>query len=101
MTLSCADLRWNGTFQIIAKTRKITITDEKLDHLHFAQKCPDFRIDTRAITGSRVFPHMGGQSVNGGHRPCGGHRPYGGVCLLKLVVLVKLAFAMKRLKKYL
>ena len=47
MTLSCADLRWNETFQIIAKTRNITITDEEIDHLHFAQKCPDFRIDTR------------------------------------------------------
>ena len=36
MTLSCTDLRWNVTFQIIAKTRNITITDEELDHLHFA-----------------------------------------------------------------
>ena len=36
MTLSCADLRWNETFQIIAKTRNITITNEDLDHLHFA-----------------------------------------------------------------
>ena len=29
MTLSCADLRWNETFQIIAKTRNITVTDER------------------------------------------------------------------------
>ena len=36
MTLSCADLRWNETFQIIGKTINITITDEELDHLPFA-----------------------------------------------------------------
>ena len=39
MTLSCADLRWPGFFQIISRIHGKDITDEEVDALSYDEKC--------------------------------------------------------------
>ena len=39
MTLSCADLRWPELFQIIARTRGMSMTNEQVDALSYNERC--------------------------------------------------------------
>ena len=39
MTLSCADLRWNKLFEIITKTRGISISTKEIDELSYDDCC--------------------------------------------------------------
>ncbi len=39
MTLSCADLRWPGLFQIVARMQGKTLTDEQVQALSYVERC--------------------------------------------------------------
>ena len=39
MTLSCADLRWSELFHIIARTKGMNLTDERVEALSYNERC--------------------------------------------------------------
>ena len=55
MTLSCADLRWPGLFQIIARTQGKNMTDEQIEALSYNERCSMLNLNPVVV--AKHFQH--------------------------------------------
>ena len=55
MTLSCADLRWPGLFQIIARTQGKNMTDEQVEALSYNERCSMLNLNPVVV--AKHFQH--------------------------------------------
>ena len=55
MTLSCADLRWNELFQIVARTQGRDITEEEVEALSYVERCQ--MLNSNPVVTAKHFQH--------------------------------------------